>query len=573
VTGTTPAFTRQNLVYGYDANGNVTSVQDTVAGESLTYTYDVLDRLTGASGAYSESYTYNATTGNLASKGGQTLSYGAPNHPHAATAMGSNLYTYDANGNMLTRKVAGVTYTLSYDAEGRLTGITGTGLSASYTYNGDGERVKAAITTGGVTKTTAYVGDYFEVSLGTPATTQPPVTQNCVTSHCAFLPFVTTPMAAITNGQALTSYYYLGGQRIALRIQSRQLGVTGGTYYPLSDHLGGTTVTLDGSANRYAELRYKAWGQTRYTYGTTPTQRRYTGQLEAEAGLYFYNARWFDPALGRFSQPDPEVPERQGVQAFNRYAYVNNSPINYSDPSGHKICWEDGYCQSKGYSIDDHLSYYGVSHTGNSSGWTDRRKLDILLGVQAVASTLSNVIGMGLFGAANTFRSVFGQLSIEWCNNCVSDGYGWANGDHKIRFDGIYKDPTKAMRLVVHELGHIFDRAVCAANDPSGSCTNIFGNGTARNGLSGRTMLCSDSQHCLGRNGHTRRGVEREEYWGFAGGWADWQFGANDDVGELWADMFLGWAFGTWEASLRGANRQKYMNNIMPVYANLFRRP
>ncbi len=62
-------ITRQNLAYGYDANGNVTSVQDTVAGETLTYAYDVLDRLTGVSGAYSESYTYNSTTGNLASKG------------------------------------------------------------------------------------------------------------------------------------------------------------------------------------------------------------------------------------------------------------------------------------------------------------------------------------------------------------------------------------------------------------------------------------------------------------------------------------------------------------------------
>ncbi len=92
---------------------------------SLTYTYDSMDRLTGVSGAYSESYTYNSTTGNLASKAGQTLTYGASNHPHAASAMGSNLYTYDANGNMLTRKVAGVTYTLGYDADGRLVSISG----------------------------------------------------------------------------------------------------------------------------------------------------------------------------------------------------------------------------------------------------------------------------------------------------------------------------------------------------------------------------------------------------------------------------------------------------------------
>lgn len=51
----------------------------------------------------------------------------------------------------------------------------------------------------------------------------------------------------------------------------------------------------------------------------------------------FYNARWYDPALGRFAQADTVVPE--GVQGYDRYAYANNSPVVYSDPSGHcPIC-------------------------------------------------------------------------------------------------------------------------------------------------------------------------------------------------------------------------------------------
>ncbi len=47
----------------------------------------------------------------------------------------------------------------------------------------------------------------------------------------------------------------------------------------------------------------------------------------------YYNARWYDPALGRFAQADTIVPG--GVQGLDRYAYVNNSPMNYTDPSGH----------------------------------------------------------------------------------------------------------------------------------------------------------------------------------------------------------------------------------------------
>jgi RHS repeat-associated protein len=53
-------------------------------------------------------------------------------------------------------------------------------------------------------------------------------------------------------------------------------------------------------------------------------------------GLYFYNARWYDDSLGRFIQPDSIVPEAiQGTQAWDRFAYSNNSPIIHNDPSGH----------------------------------------------------------------------------------------------------------------------------------------------------------------------------------------------------------------------------------------------
>ncbi len=52
----------------------------------------------------------------------------------------------------------------------------------------------------------------------------------------------------------------------------------------------------------------------------------------------FYNARWYDPALGRFAQADTLIPQQsQGVQAWDRYAYVNNNPLRYNDPSGHCV--------------------------------------------------------------------------------------------------------------------------------------------------------------------------------------------------------------------------------------------
>jgi len=67
----------------------------------------------------------------------------------------------------------------------------------------------------------------------------------------------------------------------------------GEVYFLLTDHLGSTTMTVNVNGSVKAETRYGAWGNTRYTSGTNPTDRKYTGQIEEATGLYFYNARWY----------------------------------------------------------------------------------------------------------------------------------------------------------------------------------------------------------------------------------------------------------------------------------------
>jgi len=56
----------------------------------------------------------------------------------------------------------------------------------------------------------------------------------------------------------------------------------------------------------------------------------------------FYNARWYDPTLGRFAQADSLV--HAGVQGWDRYAYVNNNPLSYTDPTGHIACIDGEQC-------------------------------------------------------------------------------------------------------------------------------------------------------------------------------------------------------------------------------------
>jgi YD repeat-containing protein len=92
--------TLQNLTYQYDAAGNITQIEDSVARETQDFVYDTLDRLTEwkLNGNPQERYTYNGTTGNLTGKAGVTLSYTDSNHDHAVTGAGGNSYGYDANG-------------------------------------------------------------------------------------------------------------------------------------------------------------------------------------------------------------------------------------------------------------------------------------------------------------------------------------------------------------------------------------------------------------------------------------------------------------------------------------------
>ncbi len=107
----------------------------------------------------------------------------------------------------------------------------------------------------------------------------------------------------------------------------------------LTDHLGSTSITADTNGSLSSMLRYKAWGENRYTNGTTPTSYHFTGQREESglgAGVYFYGARWYDSGLGRFLQADTVVPGAGNPQAYNRYSYVLNNPLRYIDPTGHE---------------------------------------------------------------------------------------------------------------------------------------------------------------------------------------------------------------------------------------------
>jgi YD repeat-containing protein len=187
----------QDLMYRYDAAGNVTSIQDTINRSGSVFqrecfSYDALNRLTrgfttGAttcnnnpsalgSGVYDQSYGYGSN-GNLTSKtgvGSYTYNASTPQgcaidtrltKPHAVKIAGGATYTYDCNGNMTERTRSGVTVALSYDEENRLESVNDPSRPAnrhpmSFAYDGDGQRVVMSNPNNG----TVFVGNHMEAS-------------------------------------------------------------------------------------------------------------------------------------------------------------------------------------------------------------------------------------------------------------------------------------------------------------------------------------------------------------------------------------------------------------------------
>jgi RHS repeat-associated protein len=330
--------------YTYDGVGNILKIQDWRTTETQTFGYDSLDRLISAAATrgpmpYIQTYGYN-TNGNMMTKNAITYTYDSL-HKHAVASLSAGeSYTYDANGNMTCRTEGGVTYKQDFDAENRLISVSkvsqncaGTILeTTSFLYDGDGNMVKKINPNG---SKTLYIGGVYEVdkdSGGTVISTK--------------------------------TYYPAAG---AMRVGST-------LYYVLKDHLGSASMTTDASGGIVGEQWYYAFGQTRFTINTMPTDKLFTGQREMTGlGIYSYNARFYSPYINHFLNADTIVPSYANPQSLNRFSYVNNNPLRYVDPTGHMI--DNGCSLGCSYAPPQPVNYcathQGACGGGNSNPHSD----------------------------------------------------------------------------------------------------------------------------------------------------------------------------------------------------------
>jgi len=293
-SGTT---TLDGATYQYDLARNRTSKTDDRTNIGSNFSYDPNYQLTQVvqGSATTESYSYDLVGNRLSSLGVSPYAYNASNE---LTSMPGATYTYDNNGNMLTKTSSTGTTTFAWDFENRLASVTlpNSGGTVTFKYDPFGRRIQKSSALG----TTNYLYDSANIL-------EEVDTSGNVLARYTQGPGVDEPLAMLRSGT--TSYYHLDGL--------------------------GSATSLSNSAGAVAQsYTFDSFGNTTASTGSLTNPFRYTGrEFDTETGLYFYRARYFDPATGRFLSEDP-IGFRGGL---NLYQYVKNQPTRYVDPTGKAI--------------------------------------------------------------------------------------------------------------------------------------------------------------------------------------------------------------------------------------------
>ncbi|NUQ39712.1 MAG: hypothetical protein HUU23_18370, partial [Caldilineales bacterium] len=288
------SVTFDDIRAAYDKVGNVLSDQD--ANGATTYTYDAAYQLTGVSGpGLNQTYAYDAA-GNRTSKGGVTYTYDAANQLLSSSDGWS--FSYDANGNLRTRAKSGQTTTYTWDVRDRLTRIDyPDGSFSAFAYDAQGRRISRRDRQG---TTTYFIYEGWNLV-----------------------------QEAASDGAVLANYIYDGLDH------PLAMNRGGATYYYRYDRQGNVTGLTNGAGVLVASYRYDPWGNLIATGGSNPNLTnpfRFAGrEWDADSGLYYLRARYYDPDLGRFLSRDPLHLTMPGA---NHYLYAANNPANAGDPMG-----------------------------------------------------------------------------------------------------------------------------------------------------------------------------------------------------------------------------------------------
>jgi len=289
--------------YSYDSLQRLISVESDGTANARQFTYDVLGNIRTKNVLGNDLSSYEYTNGK----------------PHAVSRANNVNYLYNNNGGL----TSGAGRTVTWSAFNKPLKISNSGGYSSFKYGPGRGRYKQTslqYAAGGNPEkqlTTIYVGGSYEK-----------VSKNGITSH--------------------KHYIKVGGETIAQytveQADSNDIG-TDTLEFLLRDKQGSIVTIVNSSGGVTAEMDYDAFGGRRPIFKSTlitsaivAKPRGYTGHEHLDQlGLIHMNGRVYDPELGRFLSADPIIQFSKNIQSYNRYSYVLNNPMSYTDPSGFSI--------------------------------------------------------------------------------------------------------------------------------------------------------------------------------------------------------------------------------------------
>ena len=252
----------------------------------------------------SGSYMYDAA-GNFQTKDGVSFTYQA-HYPVSGTAGGASVYaaSYDACGRTSSRTINGTTYSFAYDGLGFLNNVR----------NAGGDTVRSLVSnylgrllrqTGADGTINLYIGPAFLVTRASGATK--------ITKY--LLDDRGTAASIVDDGSEKEVLYFR------------------------RDFKGSVTHAYDANAALVSQLAYDGYGNLLVVSGAEVRTKYEQREWDADLGLYYFGARYYDVFTGRFLTPDTRLgsDDMLCVDALNRFAFELNNPINNVDPTGHSV--------------------------------------------------------------------------------------------------------------------------------------------------------------------------------------------------------------------------------------------
>lgn len=217
---------------------------------------------------------------------------------------------------------------------------------------------------------------------------------------------------------------FIGGDAYSAPIIVKSNGVTQNYLYLHRDYQGSIVAITDANAAVVEKRLFDAWGSLISVQngagvaltGLTVLDRGYTGHEHLQSvALINMNGRIYDPKLHRFLQPDNYIQDPFDTQNYNRYSYVLNNPLKYTDPSGESAAGIFGFL----FSLWVHGSYASGGELNplkwNSNGW-----------INAGLAVGSPIASLGATSYVNGYMEKYNNAPVKGVS-AISDGGGSVN--------------------------------------------------------------------------------------------------------------------------------------------------